>query len=151
MSNWVTILMLRIYYKYIISNIGVNMLKTSKLAYQVKYSCVRLYCVIHKNSLLLNQHNGDDAPQNQKPQCFSSVLVAQSAGRCPNLYKAPRIWYQVVLRFSVRKDVAFCVCVKWAVTVAIRYIIHTRFKHRIKLLISFNCTNNIRLNVKFGA
>jgi len=30
----------------------------------MKYSCVRLYCVIHKNSLLLNQHNGDDAPQN---------------------------------------------------------------------------------------
>ena len=24
----------------------------------MKYSCVRLYCVIHKNSLLLNQHNG---------------------------------------------------------------------------------------------
>ena len=30
----------------------------------MKYSCVRLYCVIHKNSLLLNQHDGDDAPQN---------------------------------------------------------------------------------------
>ena len=33
----------------------------------MKYICVRLYCVIHKNSLLLNQHNGDDAPHNQCP------------------------------------------------------------------------------------
>jgi len=29
----------------------------------MKYSCVQLYCVIHKNALLLHQHNGDDAPQ----------------------------------------------------------------------------------------
>ena len=31
MSKWVTNLMLRICYKYIISNIGVNILKTSML------------------------------------------------------------------------------------------------------------------------
>ena len=31
MSKWVTILMLRICYKYIISNIGVNILNTSML------------------------------------------------------------------------------------------------------------------------
>jgi len=35
----------------------------------MKYSCFRLYCVIHKNYLLLNQHNGDDAPQNVEFYC----------------------------------------------------------------------------------
>ena len=40
----------------------------------MKYSCVRLYCVIHKNSLLLNQHNGDDAPQKEN----STVKLAPS-------------------------------------------------------------------------
>ena len=44
----------------------------------------------------------------------------------------------------------FCVCVTWTITTAIRYIIRTRFKHRIKLPVSFKCTNNIRFNVKFG-
>ena len=32
----------------------------------MKYSCVRLYVRYTKNSLLLNQHNGDDAPQKKK-------------------------------------------------------------------------------------
>ena len=41
----------------------------------MKYSCVRLHCVIHKNSLLLNQHNGDDAPQN----CMLTNQIRRSA------------------------------------------------------------------------
>src|SRR5215470_3974108 len=40
----------------------------------MKYSCVRLYCVIHKNSLLLNQHNGDDALQKNFYNEFVSCL-----------------------------------------------------------------------------
>jgi len=43
----------------------------------MKYSCVRLRCVIHKNSLLLNQHNGDDTPQNQSSEiiCYLSPVM----------------------------------------------------------------------------
>ena len=40
--------------------------KRSRCYTSEKYSCVRLHCVIHKNSLLLNQHNGDDAPQKRQ-------------------------------------------------------------------------------------
>ena len=55
----------------------------------MKYSCVRLHCVIHKNSLLLNQHNGDDAPQNYSVDVGESVpeklapcsIVARAVGK----------------------------------------------------------------------
>jgi len=41
----------------------------------MKYSFVRLHCVIHKNSLLLNQHNGDDAPQKKRQVDMTKPIV----------------------------------------------------------------------------
>jgi len=32
----------------------------------MKYSCVQLYVLYTNNSLLLNQHNGDDTPQKKE-------------------------------------------------------------------------------------
>ena len=53
--------------------------ETVKLKKKMKYRCVRLYCVIHKNSLLLNQHNGDDAPKKKIHfQVASSKFLAQT-------------------------------------------------------------------------
>jgi len=57
----------------------------------MKYSCVRLHCVIHKNSLLLNQHNGDDPPQKKndtstRPPSFAPVdIQIPSPMRCASL------------------------------------------------------------------
>ena len=42
-------------------------------------------CVIHKNSLLLNQQNEDDAPQNSRTQFGVSINVCRPAGDTLNI------------------------------------------------------------------
>jgi len=56
MSKWGTILLFYSYRAETCSCIPTVLLDEIELCSTV--------CVIHKNSLLLNQHNGDDAPKN---------------------------------------------------------------------------------------
>ena len=74
----------------------------------MKYSCVRLYCVIHKNSLLLNQHNGDDAPQNDMFSSYSMgshiVYICCVEMKSFKLIKCLIIRYLIIERFINLND-----------------------------------------------